>query len=254
MNPKKILYIDFGGLGDHLSFSTLPEMCHLHGFDFYLSSRSKFRSIETFDLVWKCNPFFKGMTDETPNCGHCNYTNLEGYNDEISLNKNMEEKIGFPESKLPHGSKYPIIYYWPKVIDDFKDCLLIDLNGVHCSHNGYIYYWNKIKQFIEDDIECNKYSRIFFINSNKINYSEASFNFIIGEPIFIENIFQYTDMIYSSQKFITIWAGSSHLASAIKWKFKPELKIFTFSDNTKKSCFWYDNVKYFQGYMTNLSW
>ena len=248
---KKILYIDFGGLGDHLSFSTLPETCHNNGFDFYLSSRSKIRSPQTLELIWKLNPFFKGVTDEEPNCGHNNYTNLEGYNDELSLNKNMEEKIGFPESDLPHNSKYPIIYRQPNLIEDFKDCLLIDLNGTHFANHGYTYNWVKIKELIEADISKNNYNNVYFIKPSAVNYSNASFDFTIGESINVKDIFEYSDMIYSAKKIYTIWAGGSHLGSAIKWKYKPELEIKTFSDNTTKSCFWYDNVNYLRGYMIN---
>lgn len=253
MSDKKILYVEWGGLGDHLQFSTLPETCHNNGYDFYMSHLSKFRNSQTLELVWEPNPHFKGITEEPPNCGH-GYTDLENMDEEVSLNRNWEVKMGFPESTLENGSKYPITHYQPKLIDDFKDCLLIDLNGVHFKNNGYTYNWGSIKEYIENDIKENDYKRVYFINPNDVNYSEAEFDFVIGEPIFIQNIFEYSDFIYSSKRFFTIWAGGSHLASAIKWKYKPELEIITFSDNTNKSMFWYDNVDYLRGYVINSPW
>ena len=39
VREKKILYVNYGGLCDHLVFSTLPEMCNKNGYDFYLSFR-----------------------------------------------------------------------------------------------------------------------------------------------------------------------------------------------------------------------
>ena len=51
VRPKKILYVDFGGLGDHLAFSTLPEICDKNGYDLFLNSKSKFRDNQIFELV-----------------------------------------------------------------------------------------------------------------------------------------------------------------------------------------------------------
>jgi len=63
MRPKKILYVNYGGLGDHLAFSTLPEVCDKNGYDFYLSDKTKFRDNEIFQLIYNINPFFKGVID-----------------------------------------------------------------------------------------------------------------------------------------------------------------------------------------------
>lgn len=246
---KKILFVDFGGLGDHLAWSTIPETCHNNGYDFYLSDKSVFKSQETFDLVWNQNPFFKGIIAEEPNCGHNNYTNLEGYNDEISTNKNLEEKMGFSESTLEHGSKYPVIYYQPTFVDKFEDSLLIDFNGVHVAGHGYVHNWDKIKNHVEDHIRNSNYKNVYFILPNTTNYSKMSLDFVIGESITVNNIFEYADIIYSSKSFFTLWSGGSHLSSAIKWKYKQELSVYTFTDNLKKSCFWYDNIEYLNGYM-----
>ena len=119
MRKRKILYVAFGGLGDHLLFSTLPELLDYHGYDFYLSHLSEFRNTQTLDLVWKSNPYFKGISEEPPNCGH-GYTDLENQDPEVTLNRNIEVKMGFKESNLPNKSNYPIIYYSPKLIDKFK--------------------------------------------------------------------------------------------------------------------------------------
>jgi len=255
MREKKILYVAFGGLGDHLLFSTLPELLDSHGYDFYLSHLSEFRNIQTLDLVWKSNPYFKGISEESPNCGH-GYTNLENQDTEITLNRNIEIKMGFEESNLPNKSNYPIIYYSPKKIDKFKDCLFIDLNGHSFKGNGYGYDWEKINQYISEDVRQNNYRRIFIVVPNQTNYSLTDFDFQIegAEKISVSDIFEYTDMLYSSKRIYTIWSGGSHLASSIKWKYHQGLEIFTFSDNTKKNNFWYDNVNYIRGFMTNSNW
>ena len=47
----------FGGLGDNLQFSTLPEeFFKQQGRDTYIVSETTFRNKEIYDLVWGCNP------------------------------------------------------------------------------------------------------------------------------------------------------------------------------------------------------
>ena len=48
---KKILYQPWGGLGDNLQFSTLPEMFSKLGYEVYISDKNAYRSVEIFDLV-----------------------------------------------------------------------------------------------------------------------------------------------------------------------------------------------------------
>jgi len=256
MREKKILKADFGGLGDHLAFSTLAEVCDRNGYDFYLSDTCQFRNNQTLDLVWLQNPYFKGVTHEPANCGH-GITDFENMDHNLSMNRNLEIKFGFPESILEHDSKFPIIYYQPKLIDKFKDSLLIDLNGHSFTINGYGYNWPLIEQYINEEINQSNYKSIYFIIPNESNYSNTdyNFNFIRAEHIVTSDIFNYTDTIYSCKKIITIWSGGSHLASAIKWKYNSDLEIVTFSDNiSNKSCFCYDNVNYVTGHMINSSW
>ena len=54
----------FGGLGDNLQFSTLPEeFSKQQGRDTYIVSETTFRNKEIYDLVWGCNPYVKGVKD-----------------------------------------------------------------------------------------------------------------------------------------------------------------------------------------------
>ena len=67
---SKIININFGGLGDHLQFSTLPEnFKNSKKSKIYIFENSSFRNKEIYDLVWK-NPFVHGMSKLKPNSGH----------------------------------------------------------------------------------------------------------------------------------------------------------------------------------------
>lgn len=63
---KYVFAVEYGGLGDHLFYSPLPRLLKERGLadEVYLSSKSRVRSQQTIDLVWKTNPFLDGITDE----------------------------------------------------------------------------------------------------------------------------------------------------------------------------------------------
>ena len=59
-----ILGAYFGGLGDQLQFSTLPEEFYKQqGRETYLADGSNFRNKEIYDLVWGENPYIKGVVE-----------------------------------------------------------------------------------------------------------------------------------------------------------------------------------------------
>jgi len=60
MSKKIIISQPWGGLGDNLHYSTLPELFSNKGYDVYISNNNKVRNSEIFDLVWKMNPYIKG--------------------------------------------------------------------------------------------------------------------------------------------------------------------------------------------------
>jgi len=248
MRPKKILYVNYGGLGDHLAFSTLPEVCDKNGYDFYLSDKTKFRDNEIFQLIYNINPFFKGVIDEEPNCGHDGYTNLDGgYDLKLSVNRNFEIKIGFVDSLTENQSEYPIIYYTPKKINEYDDCVLLDLNAIS-SFGDYDL------EIVKNYIIKNKKERFLLISPT---YAKA----IIGDEFFKDfnvvritttDIFNYCDLIFSCKKIICLWSGSSVLSATIKNQYKKNLEIDCFKNYKKhqnfgisdKTHFWYENINY----------
>ncbi len=63
-----IFQIEYGGLGDHLFYSPLPRILKERGIadKVYLSNKSRFRGSETYELVWRTNPYLDGRSDEPP--------------------------------------------------------------------------------------------------------------------------------------------------------------------------------------------
>jgi hypothetical protein len=102
----------FGGLGDTLQFSTLPEMFHEQGHEVFLTADAPFRN-SSIRSIWDTNPFVKGQADVAWTLGDtpgCKYQNL--FDDFI---KNWEYAHGL----IPKNS-FPKIYHTPRVIDIIK--------------------------------------------------------------------------------------------------------------------------------------
>jgi len=119
---KKILYQPWGGLGDNLQFSTLPEMFSKLGYEVYISKNNRYRNFEIFELVWKLNPYVKGISSERHNIGDiCSYTRIHP---QKSIIYNQEASHGIvPENEIPK------IFYTPKIINEFQDKIFVDLSA-----------------------------------------------------------------------------------------------------------------------------
>lgn len=64
-----IISQEWGGLGDNLQYSILPELYSNEGYDVYISSNNNCRNNEIFEIVWKSNPYIKGVSLKKPNAG-----------------------------------------------------------------------------------------------------------------------------------------------------------------------------------------
>ena len=200
---KKILYQPWGGLGDNLQYSTLPELYNTLGHEFYISSKNVYRNPEIYKLVWELNPYVKGISDEEYNVGSCmNYTKV---NPNESIIYNQEICHGFdPINRLPK------IYYTPKKLTEFNNKVILDISTV--STNPII------PKDLDDIIKINFPNQDIVVPKfkNKIADNHKTVEFFKDyDSIEIESIFHYCDIVNSSFYFICSFSGQSVLASAI---------------------------------------
>lgn len=197
----KIIWQPWGGLGDNLQFSTLPELYDKLGYDVYISIHNKYRNDEINKLVWN-NPYIKGYSDEIPNAGKCDIKNI--------YSKKFIQNIEITHN-LRSNNLYPIIYYKPNKIDKYKNDIIIDISSITTKYDiNYVMNGiNTIKQ-----LHNNK--KIYKLKSKYITdiyYKDLELNY---EIIDIENIYHYCDIIASCYGFVCLYSGSSVLASTIK--------------------------------------
>jgi hypothetical protein len=196
-----IIYQPWGGLGDNLQFSTLPELYAAKGHKVYISKDNVYRNPEIYDLVWKSNPFVSGISDGPPNAGSCRGTDgTANY-----FLTNIEQAHGLYDGYR----KYPIVYYTPKLIPSLESCLLYDPTSI--STNPSDTNIENTFQSIIDKHPGLKVKKIVFSRIN--NRGLPSFN---HEPYVIQTIYDMCDAIYSCKVFLTVFSGAAVLASALK--------------------------------------
>lgn len=239
---KAIFYQSWGGLGDNLQFSTLPELYYNIGIPFYVNKDNVCRNVEINKLVWETNPYFKGYTDETPNCGSIlPYFNVTG-----NQIMNWESIHGFlPKNKIPK------LYYKPNIIDKLKDKIVLSLQFISGNYQYFTeeYLYNNIFDYIENrnsDLILLKYNNVISVNKKEINFNYSSIDFFD-----INNIFDLCDVINSCEHFITLQSGGAVLASALNKKTtvfvdKSFLRLFKFTDQPDKYIgdYLFENIKY----------
>lgn len=176
MNNKKIIIEQpWGGLGDNLQFSSLPEIGEKLGYDVYISNHNIYRNSDIKKLVWDINPYIKGYTNER---GNINLSDYKGGN----IISNWERVV--------FGNIYndmPKLYYKQNNIDFFIDKIIIDPNAVSSKIN-FIDIINEIKN-----------DKTFLINSNHNDIKN----------VYTKDIFEWIDIITSCEKFICQYSGAS---------------------------------------------
>ncbi len=271
----KIINIDFGGLGDHLQFSTLPEEFYKKykkKIKVYIFKDSSFRNSEIYDLVWKKNPYVVGKSKLIPNAGHI---------DEIKFPKkkfgNIIQNWEYAHN-IKSKNKFPKIYYRPKRKN--KKIFLVDLSSVSVFYTkDEIKKISKIvklmrqkykdflflnvtfkKKIVVGNVSYNLFSWIkfyiksIFLNNKALVFGHLNKHYVYDETldgkIEVKSLKNYCDLINSSKGIISLHHGQSHLSSAIKSQYNNKLKSICIIPkkyyllHKNNGMFIFDNIKY----------
>jgi len=206
---KKILSQPWGGLGDNLQFSTLPEMFSKLGYEVYISKNNTYRNYEIFELVWKLNPYVKGISSERHNIGDiCSYARIYP---QKSIIYNQEASHGIaPENEIPK------IFYIPKIINEFQDKIFVDLSA----KSSFPIKPKNIYSYLKDKHQNSQIVVPNFVNKID-NHKETNFKY--DNIIDVQSIFHFCDLIHSCKHFYCCFSGQSVLASALN---KTETTVF----------------------------
>ena len=210
----------FGGLGDSLQFSTLPEeFFKQQGKITYLLSGANFNNKEIYDLVWGLNPYIKGIKDGEWGAG--DLPKFDVNNNTNNWISNWEYLHGLEPTNIR-----PKIYYKPNLIDGLKDSILVDLSSVSLNHNNMDTGYNldeverSYRKFKENNLD-KKFSVIKFKSDiSNINRYVPEHDDVIE----VESIYHYCDLIYSSYAICGFHSGLIVLAASIQ-RYNKDLNI-----------------------------
>jgi len=196
----------YGGLGDNLQYSTIPEAAHSLGIDVYVSNDNKYRNQDIKKLVWECNPYIKGFVDAP---GNIDPRNRGG----IGVIPQAEERI---LGKIFNSR--PKLYYVPKKIEELSSKVVVDLKARHGNSDTAV-------------------------DAIKANYPEAVYVNCEGPPtsssVYSSNIFEWVDIITSAKEFVAQHSGGTLVAAAYN-------KPCTVYRTTKDHIFMFDLHTYIQ--------
>jgi hypothetical protein len=201
---KRIIAQPWGGLGDNLQFSTLPELfTTLLGDDVWISSQNAVRNKGIYDLVWGQNPFVRGVTEEVPNVGSLDFGRLSPENGKDNLIIRWES-LYFGTSR----NRYPKIYYTPRCVTRFVDKVVVET----CSHSvRFEYCQDRMLEHIMEVASLDNIVRIVHSHAPE-NMGE----FPDCETFTPGDIFEFADILYSCRTFIGTESGASVLAATVK--------------------------------------
>ncbi len=196
---KLVLKIMYGGLGDHLLWTPIPRLAKTkYTYDkVYISTLSEYRNPETKHLVWEYNPYVDGFVDEDAPVPNFNKVQ-EGKN----ILDTMVDFVGFPDDGIRYRD--PELYYRPKFLEQYKDCILYDPNFIsnagHPSVQAIENYFSKEKIQITQQMTPTLNNRAI----SNIAYLE------------IKGLELFCDILYSCKYFYALTSGSATLISALQ--------------------------------------
>lgn len=232
MEPEKkkiVISQPWGGLGDNLQYSTLPRRYSELGYEVYVSCNNAYQNCEIYDLVWKYNPYVKGITDEPSNVGACVPTPIPDRT--MSFITNIELAHQF----LNPYSRFPEIYYRPRIIKELRNTILYDLTSISAIYSDF-YLQRSFSRLLEPYFNMDQKQIVFQHIENRKNHSDHFYQ--------INSIYEYCDVIASCKAFICLHSGGSVLAAAIKQDLPiPEVHCLL-SRNINYNSFLFDGIQY----------
>jgi hypothetical protein len=231
-----VIWQPYGGLGDNLQYSTLPELFAARSHRVFVSKDNAVRNQEIHDLVWGCNPYVSGVSDAPPNAGavhHETFMKLPRTSDYI---RRWERVHG-----LEPANDLPKIYYPCKPRPDFADRIIVDVTS-----NSTVYEKHVVDGWMAYTVRTFGYAQpdcVQIAFSQKIAEHEASrFD---GGTYRIRDIFEYCDIIASCRAVITVFSGAAVLAATIKRdRERPLIHCLSNRNQYNRKFYVFGNVEY----------
>jgi hypothetical protein len=208
-----ILGQQWGGLGDNLQFSTLPELYSKVNKEVYISSSNVVRNTEIKEIVWDKNPFIKGTLNLSQNIGGHLFCSIpkSAWEKKCNIIKKWELVHGFnSDDDFP----LPKIYYKPNLLEAYSNKIVADFTATTLNEH-YSSDLSVIKNYTLKNYNKNDFFILRPSSKNIQKQSLAKSNFE-HQVVEYSNIFEYADIIFSAKRFVCFYSGGMVLGSALR--------------------------------------
>ena len=235
-----VLSQPWGGLGDNLALSTLPELYARKGIASYLSADNATRNNEIRDIAWADHPFIQGTLNAPANAGSITY---EQQLPAISLVQPFMQRIEAAHALEPRNA-YPEVFRKPHYQVELSGKILIDLGSVSVTGGS-----EKLTRYIQHVLSAYKYRMEDLLQVRFSNYqSQHSVYFSNIALLNIASLHAYHDALYSAYGLITVHSGAQSLAVATRTSRGCQLQrihCFATPYQFNSRIYIFDDVEYF---------
>jgi len=202
-----IIQIPFGGLGDHLAYSSLPELLWKQkGIKTFISNKSIFRSKAIRDFIWGLNPYVT-------------FTNENGWFTYKPLENNFHTMDEYFQSLFKlSGDGCPNVYYKPNLIERLKGKTIVDPSfGSAGKANGYYEheFHKSLIGYLKSNV--NEFVLITHKHSGTKNDLQKLIKTELNPDCYVvKTIEELADVLFSAQKRYLFYSGSASLAAGLK--------------------------------------
>ena len=239
----------WGGLGDNLSCTNLPELFNATGIAFYISTLNYTRNKDIYDLCWGNNEFVKKFKRTIPNIGFKTFeeSGYKVFDQKYNVVQNTNVTHGFNP-----GEGYPTINIPSYIKNDSNE------------HFEHVLDFEAYSIFNDPDFSYEEESL-----KEKIKYYSTRNSFSLAYPqlyesnkkdkkiIEVPGLKRLILILLKTNTFVCLNSGSHVLASTIKnitgfpkniISFNnikdAEVEITNHSIQNKRGLYYFDNVKY----------
>jgi len=202
---RLVIQVPFGGLGDHLAYSSLPELLwEQKRIKTFISNKSIFRSAAIRDFVWGLNPYVE-FTDEkgwfTYQASEHNFSTLDEY---------LQSLFGLKAQGCPK------IYYKPKVIEQVKAKVIVDPSFGPAGKANKYYEPEFRRRYIEYLKNIGDFVLITHQHGHIEDELQRQIKSVFNPPCYtVSTIEALADVLFSASERYLMYSGAASLAAAM---------------------------------------
>ena len=201
-----VIQVPYGGLGDHLMYSSLPELLWKQKqIKTFVSNGSIYRSEAIQKFVWELNPYVT-------------FTDRKGWfihkpvrDDFTVLDEYLQDLFGI------EGEGHPKIYYTPNLIEQIKGKTIVDAScGASGKANGYFEpdFYKRFLEYLKNNVD--DFILITHQHSGTKDKLQELIKATFAPPCYnVSTIEQLANVLFSASKRLLLYSGAASLAAAL---------------------------------------